>query len=305
MVLGGNGDSKLQKEDIELRLRSESVICLLVINQIKSLPELAVLNILEHSAKLVVVGYIDEEDIKGLPSDERILYVRIPTKNIDFNPSDSKEYLPFDKQIFFVLVAYKWELFKMLFEYGVSQVIYSDLDVIWFADMSEILSNAHRLIPSVKVFIQSATVDPSRPQLCMGLISMLNSPEVTRMVSDCFEEHYSKAISGEKIGDDDVITNYYLKHHDTAWIRELPQSTFPVGMFVNLLNRTSSFPGLVSVRPLMFHANFVVGLRNKLLLLKIAGSLINGRNKYSQLTAEQRLRLFLKSARQFRRNLFA
>ena len=295
----------MQKEDIELRLRSESIICLLVINQIKGLPDLAILNLLEHSAKLVVVGYINEEDIKGLPTGERILYLRIPTKNVDFNFSGFKEYLPFDKQIFFVLVAYKWELFRMLFEYGVSQIIYSDLDVIWFADLSEILSNAHRLIPGAKVFIQSATVDPSRPQLCMGLISMLNSPEVVEMVSECFTEHYSKAISGKKIGDDDVITDYYLRNHDSAWIRELPQSTFPVGMFVNLLNRTSSFPGLVSVRPLMFHANFVVGLRNKLLLLKIASSLINGRNRYSQLTTEQRLLLFFKSARQFRRNHFA
>lgn len=263
------------------------------------------MNILEHTKKLIVVGYIDDEDIEGLPTGQRILYLRIPTKNIDFNFSGTKDYLPFDRQMFFVLVAYKWELFRLLFECGVSQVIYSDLDVIWFADLSEFLAHAHRQIPGAKVFVQSATVDPSRPQLCMGLISMLNSPEVIKMISDCFGEHYSKAISGEKIGDDDVITDYYSRMHYPSWIRELPQSTFPVGMLVNLLHRTSGFPGLVSVRPLMFHANFVVGLKNKLLLLKIAGSLIDGRNRYSQLTAEQRLRLFLKSVRQFRRNLFA
>jgi hypothetical protein len=52
------------------------------------------------------------------------------------------------------------------------------------------------------------------------------------------------------------------------WLCELPQTTFPVGVSLNLFRSKTAFPGLVPQDPFVFHANFVVGLANKVMLMK-------------------------------------
>ena len=294
----------MENRALETSLIGESVICLLVINNIKDMAHNAISNILLNSNELVVIGYINDVDIEELPKNPRIIFLKIPTRTHDLFENPKADYLPFDNQQFFVLVAYKWELFRILFSFGVTRIIYSDLDVAWFSDLSEILDDAHIANPDVRLFIQSATTNPSNPQLCMGLVSILNDPRTLEMISECFAEHYSRALSGEKIGDDDVISEYYRKSQ-ASWIRELPQSTFPVGMFLNLLERSARFPGLISVKPFMFHANYVVGMANKLTLLQIAKSMASHGHPYSGLNSKQLARLFIKSIRQFRRNHFS
>lgn len=298
------GVNKLENEALETSLIGQSVICLLVINNIKDLAHNAISNILLNSKGLVVVGYINDVDLEDLPKNPRLVFLKIPTRTYDMLENSKADYLPFDNQQFFVLVAYKWELFRILFSFGVTRIIYSDLDVAWFSDLSQILDDSHNANPDVRLFIQSATTNPSNPQLCMGLVSILNDSKTVEMISECFAEHYSRALSGEKIGDDDVISEYYRKTQ-ASWIRELPQSTFPVGMFLNLLERSARFPGLISVKPYMFHANYVVGMANKLTLLQMAKSMASHEHPYSGLNSKQLARLFIKSIRQFRRNYFS
>jgi hypothetical protein len=71
-------------------------------------------------------------------------------------------------------------------------------------------------------------------------------------------------------GDDDVITELYRSDHFPQEIQLLPQTTFPVGNLLNLFSKSDEFPGLRPFEPFIFHANFVVGLRKKLLITKIA-----------------------------------
>ena len=290
-------------KELETEFRDKSVVTFLIINRIKELPERAIRAVLESCEDLIVIGYINSADILHLPRDKRITYLRIPTSIPGSAKSSDGEYLPFSNQEFFILVAYKWELFRLLFEAGVSRIIYSDLDVIWFRNVSEILDNAYAANPSIKVFIQSATIDPSTPQLCMGLVSMITSEEVLKMIRECFSEHLARATAGEMIGDDDVITSYFQNLSVQGWIKELPQSTFPVGMLINLVERSSSFPGLSSPNPAIFHANYVVGLDNKILLLRMAESKFHGKNFFFELTFRQSIRLVVKKIRQFRRNI--
>jgi Nucleotide-diphospho-sugar transferase len=291
--------------ELESQLDGKSVVTFLIINKINDLPQAALSNILEKSDALVVVGYINDQDIEDLPRDQRLLFIKIPTSAVNLSSKSGDKYLPFSNQEFFILVSYKWELFRILFAAGVTRIIYSDLDVTWFTDVSQILDSAHARNPDVKLFIQSATTDPSNPQLCMGLVSMINCIEVSEMISQCFTEHHTRAMSGEMIGDDDVITNFYQNNLNSSWIRELPQSTFPVGMLLNLVNRSSRFPGLVSPKPAMFHANYVVGLDNKLLLLKLATSAMRGENAFLRLPVRHKIRLTGKAMRQLRRRLLS
>ena len=76
-------------------------------------------------------------------------------------------------------------------------------------------------------------------------------------------------ISNPKIGDDDVITELNSIEDYSKFIRELPQSTFPVGNMLNLYSKRNLFPGLNSPEPYIFHANFVVGINEKLKLLQV------------------------------------
>ncbi len=290
-------------EELKTEFKDKTVVTFLIINRIKELPERAIRAVLESCEDRIVIGYINSADISHLPRDKRITYLRIPTSIPESAKSSGGEYLPFSNQEFFILVAYKWELFRLLFEAGVSRIIYSDLDVIWFRNVSEILDKAYAANPVIKVFIQSATIDPSMPQLCMGLVSMIKSEEVLKMIHECFSEHLARATAGEMIGDDDIITSYFQNLSVQGWIKELPQSTFPVGMLINLVERTSSFPGLSSPNPAIFHANYVVGLDNKILLLRMAESMFHGKNFFLELTFRQNIRLVIKKIRQFRRNI--
>ncbi len=290
-------------ENLESDFKGKSVVTFLVINRIKELPERALRGVLDSCKDQIVIGYIKSEDISHLPQDSRITYLRIPTNIPESDKNSDGEYLPFSNQEFFVLVAYKWELFRLLFEAGVERIIYSDLDVIWFRNVSEILDKAHAENQNIKMFIQSATTEPSTPQLCMGLVSMIKSEEVSKMIRECFREHLTRATAGEMVGDDDIITSYFQNLSAQRWIKELPQSTFPVGMLINLVKRSSSFPGLSSPNPAIFHANYVVGLENKIILLSVAKSMFSRKNVFSDLTVKQSIRLLLKKLRQLRRDV--
>jgi hypothetical protein len=275
--------------DTRQNFERDAVIAFLVINRIDLLPELAIRSVLANCNNRIVVGYVRESDVEGLPKDSRVEYLQIPLSNDLGSPNSFGSYLPFSQQEFFVLVAYKWILLKMLFEGGASMVIYSDLDVIWFEDVAELLTRAHESFPNVKVMVQSATIDPSNPKLCMGLISLTRSPQVLDLLEDCFKNHKDRALSGEMIGDDDVITDYYRQEGNQSWIKELPQSRFPVGMLLNTVKKVTLFPGLTSPSPSIFHANYVIGLSNKLLLLSIARSLQKGKWFFPRLSFEQKL----------------
>jgi hypothetical protein len=295
-------EEKLRESTQTAQSTNNAIIAFLVINKMGKLPELAINSVLKNSNNRIAVGYIRDSDIENLPTHPRMEFIKIPIslnfKDIDF----TNQYLPFSKQEFFILVTYKWVLFKMLLERGDSHIIYSDSDVLWFSDVASSLEAAHKSLPGVKVLIQSATVDPGVPQLCMGLISMIDSEEVRGLIDTCFLNHQSRAGAGEMVGDDDVITDYYHSNYQGTWIRELPQSTYPVGMLLNTVKRSSPFPGLTSPRPALFHANYVVGLSNKLLLLSIANSLQSEKSYFLDLRMKQKAVFALKCLKQWRRS---
>ena len=85
---------------------------------------------------------------------------------------------------------------------------------------------------------------------------------------NCQKNHLEGLATNPYLGEDDVITKMYVDLNYPNWIGELPQSSFPVGRMLNLY-RKSSYPGLEMQSPVIFHANFVVGIKNKRLLLRI------------------------------------
>ena len=264
------------------------VISLLVVNKPPKFAQLALDSLLTNSEDLICIGFLNNADISELPKNSQIRYVRIPHHS---GFVESNYYLAFDKSDFFRLVTFKWALFQTLFDAGVEHIVYTDLDVIWFSDVSRQMDAIHKLHPDRKVFIQDATIDMGEPRLCMGLVSIKKCHEVLNLIKICYSQHLNRVMQGDLYGDDDVITDFYMSNRDVSFIEKLPQSIFPVGIFMNLLRVDSPYGGLISSKPSMFHANYVVGAENKLIVMKIAQSLFENKSPYAQLTYRERLNL--------------
>ena len=135
------------------------------------------------------------------------------------------------------------------------------------------------------------------PKLCMGIISIWNCETTIDFIKECQRRHQKFTDEGSYIGDDDVITSLYHELNFPNWIAELPQSTYPVGKFANLYAKREIFPGLRQKTPMIFHANYVVGLRNKRLLLRISSKQLGLQNgiklsfKWKFILLAKRLRL--------------
>jgi hypothetical protein len=281
---------------------SGSIICFLVINQIKEYPVWVIQSCLENSNLDLYLGYINEEDVSSLPKNQRIKLLKL-TPNYN---NSSTSYIGFDKFEFFQLVSLKWKMFQLLFQMGYEHIIYSDLDVIWFRDVPQTLLEIHEKFPSQSVLIQDATFDPSNPRLCMGLISIKKNIKTMEMLQTCYDAHMLKIDDGIAIGDDDIITDFYLTRDASNWIRLLPQIAFPVGSLLNAFRNNSLIPGLRPTfpepnrhQPYIFHANFTVGERNKRLLIRLALQVMSHEFK---ITPRWRLILFIKRVRELRRN---
>ena len=255
-----------------IEANSDTVICLLVVNQIKELPEIALRSILLSSNSRIVVGYIKPEDIASLPKSENIEYLKLDMTEIGIPLLDSTSYQYSDwfSDNFFRIVQLKWVLIKKLLNSGSGLVIYSDLDVVWLSDMASQVNAYFNSFEEVDAAFQSFTYDLGEPKLCMGFAAFKNTPRVRELVSESHQLHTSKLQENPRFGDDDAITLMYRKINYPSWIRELPQTSVAVGSSINLATSKSIFPGLAGLNPHLFHANFAVGVSNKRLLIRLA-----------------------------------
>jgi len=104
----------------------------------------------------------------------------------------------------------------------------------------------------------------------MGFVAFRIGDYFNSLVNDASDLHAQMLKTNPRSGDDDVMTAIYRKDNFPVEIQLLPQTTFPVGNLLNLFSKRDQFPGLQPFPPYIFHANFVVGLKKKLLLTSIA-----------------------------------
>ena len=115
---------------------------------------------------------------------------------------------------------------------------------------------------------------------------MRNTPRNQEFIESCKSYHTEEFGSNNYLGDDEVLTERYQQVGRPNWIRELPQMFFPVGIMLNLYATRPRFPGLNAPKPYIFHLNYVVGLRNKRIMLRAIKNLPNLKKSlplYSQL----------------------
>lgn len=248
--------------------KTRSAVCFLVINRIEKLPELAIQSVLNHSQQNVVIGYISESDIQHLPKNERISYLDLSNESNRLGIlSGNGQYQTFDQDSFFSLVRLKWVMLEsLILSNRFSYLIYNDVDVFWIQDPSNLVENSFREMKHVDILIQNFTINPSRPNLCMGFVAIRSSESSLKLIQSCAQIHNRMLQLNPRTGDDDVISKYYVDSSYPNSILQLPQGLFPVGNFANLFSRKNLFPGLAPYKPYIFHSNFVVGMRKKIQL---------------------------------------
>jgi hypothetical protein len=136
----------------------------------------------------------------------------------------------------------------------------------------------------------------------MGFVAFRNDFNSRDFIEQSAKRHKLELQSNSRIGDDDIATLLYVEREYPSWIYELPQTTFPVGVSLNLFRGKGVFPGLIAQEPFIFHANFVVGLSNKILLMKLFLGKKERKLLNANFTLSEKILLSSKKLRYFIRN---
>jgi hypothetical protein len=268
------------------------VVAFLVINQIAELPITSIRSVLINSDSNIRVGYLNDQDIDGLALSPRIEFIKLnPLPNFELKGA----YKDFSESLFYQIVQLKWQLLETLLDSDFEVIVYSDLDVIWLSNPITSLGSVFMQDSNVQVQIQSFTSDPSDPKLCMGFVAFRNSSATREIVAACKKIHVQSLEKNSKFGDDDAVTKFYIENKMTSKIFLLPQSTFPVGSLLNLHSTRPVYPGLAAPKPFIFHLNYVVGLQNKRIMLRLLNRRfdfeISGLNHWILLLYMKKLRI--------------
>lgn len=250
---------------------ADASVCLLVINRIETLPEIALKSIDANCDVRVFIGYLNIQDVGELLSYKNVIGVDLSVAAKDLQLiSSSSNYKEFGSYDFFQLVQLKWELIRIVNETSKSKLlIYSDLDVVWLRNPIDVCMQFFEENKGASLMVQDLTSEPDKPLLCMGFACFRGGSGLTLLVQELMILHQNLLRHNMSIGDDDVVTKYYRDRQSPQSIRLLPQSTFPTGNLISLFLKKQPLPGMKRVQPYIFHANFVVGLRKKLLLIFI------------------------------------
>jgi hypothetical protein len=246
-----------------------AAVCLLVINRIDHLPKIAVSSILEKSSCHIFIGYLNLEDIRDFCDNPRVslidLNLAAKALGIDIHTIGYQDYLKSD---FFKLIQLKWSLLTEASKRtNCKYLILNDFDVIWVKDASSFVPSAFEIYHDTQVLIQDNSSNPAQPSLCMGFVVFKLNDNSTVLFNNLANRHAEMYSRDKSIGDDGVISDYFINGNGYKEIRLLPQSVFPTGNLVSLYSRKFLFPGLAAPTPYIFHANYVIGLKKKLLLL--------------------------------------
>jgi hypothetical protein len=206
---------------------------------------------------------VHQKDIISLPKSSQITYLKLEIQSFE----TTERYQDFGSAQFYKAVIRKWTLFQRILDLGFNNVIYSDLDLVWVRDASVEIENYFQK-QDVEIAVQSITQSPAHPSLCMGFFAFKNTQFVREFIEKCLYLHEMYLDAERFLGDDEVITEMYMKIEYDERIRELPQTTFPVGQSINLFKGRKAIPGMATISPFIFHANYVIGIRKKRILLR-------------------------------------
>ena len=233
------------------------------------LPELSIASCLQNSETDITIAYINSEDIAELPKSDRLSFLHIgsiPECEELVKGMRPSEYFDFNELNFYKLVCLKWYVLSYLLSEGYDLITYSDTDVIWFSDPIKKIRELFESSSRFKIAIQDSTMTIGDTRLCMGFITLLKSPETIDMIEKCRTINEQMLLVNPNYGDDDAVTQWYSENNYPDWVYLLQQNIFPLGYSLDLYSKKSKYPNLHRINPEIFHLNFVVGIKKKIML---------------------------------------
>jgi len=286
-------------DDVNL-IDSRFLVCYLVVGKLRDMPRMAIESFLRVTKSRALVGYLNESDLPDIPFGDRVSTLQLDVNSIPGLQDvrgESSEYFDFSEVGFYRIVQLKWQLLLSSLEMNFEFVIYCDTDVLWLKNPLVTLANTFDARKNVSIQIQNFTQSGSEPKLCMGFVAFRKCEETLVFIEECRDLHMLKMNGDSKVGDDDIVTELYLSKGQPSYLYELPQFYFPVGMQLNAYSKRNLFPGLSSPVPYIYHANYVVGLNNKRLLMRLFLNLHKVKLNKSKLGVGWKVILLLKRSR--------
>lgn len=222
----------------------------------------------------IIVGYLSERDLLNLPQSSRISTLNLSSVAEEMGvPIYFTDYQSYTTEDFFKIVKLKWPLIEMILrEHPLADIVYTDVDVIWLNNPIPELLKMKNVFPEMSIAIQNNSFSPSSIGLCMGFVFFVNSRATIKIVEKCRFEHIEMYNHNPKVGDDAVMTQVYITSKLDSQVKILSQATFPTGNLAVLAGKNRIFPGISNPPLYIFHANYVVGEKKKILLMFAAGN---------------------------------
>ena len=172
--------------------------------------------------------------------------------------------------------AFKWLGIRHLLAKGARNVVYSDVDVAWRRDPLPLLVAIHQFY---EVCLQTEGVVAFPPPFCTGFMSFRNSKFCLDFLDHLLQAQLARGRTEPQAHDQIVFNDVVVRNP------RLITSIFPLSeiLFANgLLARSMAPPAggelakltTGEADPMIFHANWTIGLASKQRLLELTGNWI-------------------------------
>jgi hypothetical protein len=179
--------------------------------------------------------------------------------------SDMSKYFDYGSKEFRRFMGSKWRAIRFLLESGFARVIYTDVDVAWIRNPLPLIKQT---LKCYEIAIQTEGVETFPPDYCCGFMSFRDSEFVIGLL----KQLEALQPDTEAIGDQAVFNRLVASSNDLLYrIHGLSELLFANGLSAA---KTSVIDDVLvaNVRPMIFHANWTVGIENKHLLLQRTGN---------------------------------
>jgi hypothetical protein len=177
------------------------------------------------------------------------------------NSLDISNYSNYGTQGFNYITSIKWDVILKTLDKHYETVVYADCDLVFIADFSDYIKSSSHIFACG---IQSESSPSFPPNYCTGFMYF------TRGAADFLKKLSTVNVAyAHKYNDQDVF-NMIIKEnpHVVKDLLALPEALFQNGLLYQT-HSGAKFPELVGeLRPYLFHANYVIGVENKINLLK-------------------------------------
>jgi len=187
--------------------------------------------------------------------------------------SSIAKYQNYGSEAFSRITASKWPAIRFLLGSGFRRVTYTDADIAWIRDPMPLLRAA---LQAYEIAIQTEGLDNFPPQYCTGFMSFRNS-EFTIVLLTELEKINFETLRSEPDANDQVVFNRLIvgSRGMIPRIFNLSELLFANGLSAGAMSSCDDELTKIMVRriePMIFHANWTVGIDNKRRLLQRTGN---------------------------------